>query len=152
MEQENQVIQALKEALAQDYAEYHAMLQGLSRQELIERSLEIASVREVYSLLHDNFDFLPAEVEHLLTMEKPLHFLADVWYLPTSWESDAKEKAHEILRDLESPGYLKQFSAQNKDSGQEAEKSSVRKQLHTIVREIGQQLSPKGKAKGGEAR
>ena len=47
MEQENQMIHALKEALAQDYAEYNAMLQGLSRQELIERSFEIASVREV---------------------------------------------------------------------------------------------------------
>ena len=152
MEHENRTLQALKEALDQNYAEYHAMLQELSRQELIERSLEIASVREVYSLLHDNFDFLPAEVEHLLAMEKPLHFLADVWYLPTSWESDAREKAHEILRDLESPGYLEKFSAQKKNGGQETDKPSVRKQLYTAAKEIRQRLSPKDKAKGGDAR
>ena len=152
MEHENRMIPALKEALDHDYAEYHAMLQGLSRQELIERSLEIASVQEVYSLLHDNFDFLPAEVEHLLAMEKPLHFLADVWYLSVSWESDAKEKAHELLRDLDSPEYLERFSAQKKNGGQEADKPSIRKQLHAVAKEISQHLSPKDKAKGGEAR
>ena len=130
MEYENQMIQALKEVLAQNYTEYNDMLQGMSKQELIEKSLEIASVREVYSLLQDHFDFRPAEVEHLLAVANPLHFLADDWYLPTSWEADAKEKVHEILRDLESPEYLKQFSVAAPKFGQT---KSISQEQHPVM-------------------
>ena len=129
----------LMERLDQNYAAYIASLAGMNRQELIEKSVEIASVQDAYSFLKSSFDFTQAEGEHLLKMDGPLFFFAHTWITPADWRDDVGSFTHEILRDLDSPEYLAEMAAAypgfavGKD-----EKPSLLNQLHKTAQGTGQ--------------
>lgn len=101
----------LMDRFDQNYAAYIASLAGMNKQEVIEKSMEIASVQDAYSFLKSSFDFTQAEGEHLLKMEGPLFFFAHVWIAPADWRDDVGSFTHEILRDLDNPEYLAEMSA-----------------------------------------
>ncbi len=132
----------LMERLDQNYAAYIASLAGMSRQEMIEKSVEIASVQDAYSFLKSSFDFTQAESEHLLKMDGPLFFFAHTWITPADWRDDVGSFTHEILRDLDSPEYLAEMAAAypgfavGKD-----EKPSLLDQLHKTAQGTGQRPS-----------
>lgn len=135
-------VQRLKELLGENYANYTAALMGMSKQELIEKSVEIAAVQDAYSFLTEKFTFSFAEVEHLLKMRAPLFFLADGWIVPAEDRTDMDIFVHEVLRDLDSPAYLAQMAdAYPTFSSKSADKPSIRDQLHKAAQEAGQHPS-----------
>lgn len=129
VEQETQKL--LMERLDQNYAAYIASLADMSRQELIEKSVEIASVQDAYSFLKNGFDFTQAEGEHLLKMDGPLFFFADGWLVTADWRDDVNSFTHEIMRDLDSPEYLAEMAAAYPGfTAEKDEKSSLLDRLH----------------------
>lgn len=119
------------ERLDQNYTAYTASLAGISRQELIEKSIEIASVQDAYSFLKNSFEFTQAEGEHLLKMEGPLFFFAHVWIAPADWRDDVDSFTHEIMRDLDSPEYLAEMAAAYPGfTAEKDEKPSLLDRLH----------------------
>lgn len=132
----------LMERLDQNYAAYIASLAGMNRQELIEKSVEIASVQDAYSFLKSSFDFTQAEGEHLLKMDGPLFFFAHTWITPADWRDDVGSFTHEILRDLDSPEYLAEMAAAYPGFavGRD-EKPSLLDQLHKTAQGTGQRPS-----------
>lgn len=129
----------LMERLDQNYADYTASLAGMSNQELIEKSIEIASVQDAYSFLKNSFDFTQAESEHLLKMEGPLFFFAHVWITPADWREDVDSFTHEIMRDLDSPEYLAEMAAAYPGfTAEKDEKPSLLGRLHETEKVAGQ--------------
>lgn len=129
----------LMERLDQNYTAYTASLAGMSRQELIEKSIEIASVQDAYSFLKNSFEFTQAEGEHLLKMEGPLFFFAHVWIAPADWRDDADSFTHEIMRDLDSPEYLAEMAAAYPGfTAEKDSKPSLLDRLHRTEKVAGQ--------------
>lgn len=129
----------LMERLDQNYAAYTASLAGMSNQELIEKSVEIASVQDAYSFLKNSFDFTQAESEHLLEMDGPLFFFAHVWITPADWRDDVDSFTHEIMRDLDSPEYLAEMAAAYPGfTAEKDEKPSLLDRLRKTGRVAGQ--------------
>ena len=116
----------LMTALEQDYAQYHASLLKLSREELIERSMEIAAMRETHAFLGDAFCFQPIEIANLLKLQHPMHFLADNWFIHASFNEDIESVFREAMKDLNHPDYVEKL---NKQAPSKGAKMSVREQL-----------------------
>lgn len=129
----------LMERLDQNYTAYTASLLDISRQELIEKCVEVASVQDAYSFLKSGFNFTQAEGEHLLEMEGPLFFFAHGWIETADWRDDMDSFIHEILRDLDSPQYLAQMcDAYPAISAERGEKNSLLDRLHKTEKTAGQ--------------
>lgn len=135
----------LMERLDQNYAAYIASLADLSRQELIEKSIEIASVQDAYSFLKNSFDFTQAEGEHLLKMDGPLFFFAHGWIVSADWRDDVDSFTHEIMRDLNSPEYLAEMVAAYPGFTAKDEKSSLLDRLHKTEKAAGQRPPQEGR-------
>lgn len=132
----------LMERFDQNYADYTASLADMSRQELIEHSIEIGSVRDAYSFVKSSFDFTQAEAEHLLKMDGALFFFADGWLVTAEWRDDVDSFTHEIMRDLSSPEYLAEMAAAYPGFTAEKDgKSSLLDRLHKTEQVAGQRLS-----------
>ena len=132
----------LMERFDQNYADYTASLADMSKQELIEHSIEIGSVRDAYSFLKSSFDFTQAEAEHLLKMDGALFFFADGWLVTAEWRDDVDSFTHEIMRDLSSPEYLAEMAAAYPGFTAEKDgKSSLLDRLHKTGKAAGQRLS-----------
>lgn len=128
----------LMERLDQNYAAYTASLAGMSKQEMIEKSIEIASVQDAYSYLKNSFEFTQAESEHLLEMDGPLFFFAHGWIVSADWRDDMDSFTHEIMRDLNSPEYLAEMAAAYPGFTAKDEKSSLLDRLHKTEKVAGQ--------------
>lgn len=136
----------LMERLDQNYAAYTASLADVGKQELIERSVEIASVQDAYSFLKSSFAFTQAEAEHLLKMEMPLFFVADDWFTPAADQDDSSAFTHGVLRDLDSPEYLAQMAtAYPTFAAERDEKSSLLDRLHKTEKAAGQRPPQEGR-------
>lgn len=138
----------LMERLDQNYAAYIASLADMSRQELIEKSVEIGSVQDAYSFLKNDFAFTQAESEHLLEMDGPLFFFADGWLVTAEWRDDVDSFTHEIMRDLSDPKYLAEMAAAYPGFTAEKDgKSSLLDRLHKTEKAAGQRPTQEGKSR-----
>ena len=138
-------VEELMAVIERNYAEYTASLMDMSKEELVEKSLEIAAMRNAHAFILDNFSFDLTEVNNLLKLKNPLYFLADNWLLPV----EDHGFVHDILADLNSPQYLQKYiertPAQDK-------KPSVREQLRNAVQAVSQRLPTERRPHGNEVR
>lgn len=153
LEKQERMLQSLKIALDENHTEYTNKLLGMTKQELISKSKEIACVEEAYATVRHGFSFRPSEVENLLRLGNPLLYIADNWDFPTFDDTASYDMVHDILLDLNRPDHLERmvnrFSA---TPPAEQKKASVREQLRDTAREASQRPPPEGRPKGGGAR
>lgn len=72
-------IQSLKNLLDQNMSKFQAELLGMDKAEIIAKSAEIASMREAYTFMKEDFKFERGDAEILLSMDNPLKFVANQW-------------------------------------------------------------------------
>lgn len=138
-------IEELKTRMGQNYTEFTASLMGMSKTELVEHSLEIASMRCAYAFMVDKFSFEAVEVNNLLKLRNPLRFLANNWLLP----SDEPGLVHDFLADLNSPEFVKKYvEAAPAQHG----KTSILEQLRNAVQAGSQRPSADHRPHGNEPR
>lgn len=144
-------LQSLKNRMDQNMADFQAELMRMDKAEIIAKSAKITAMQEAHAFMKEDFDFTPAEVSVLLGMENPLKFVADQWPSDLGWLLDMAGQIREAIGDAQKEAAVQQ-KAEPAQTAVNAEKPSVRGQLHDKMREVGQRPPPADRAKGGEAR
>lgn len=94
----------LMKRLGQNYFAYMDNLKSLSNDALIRNAREIAIVQEVYAYLAEHYSFQPDEVEAMLRLDNPLHYIAERWpkviYDTFPVEDKVQEDIFEISKNI----------------------------------------------------
>ena len=76
---QEQLVEAVKAVLDQEMLEYRTSLLSKGKTELIEKSCEIAAMKNAHTFMMSDYEFEKGDAETLLRMEKPLRFVASLW-------------------------------------------------------------------------
>ena len=146
---QEQLVEAVKAVLDQEILEYRTSLLSKGKAELIEKSCEIAAVKNAHAFMMSDYEFEKGDAETLLRMEKPLRFVASLW--PTG--IDPPFDMSDLIS--ESIGTAGAYQQEDKPAIQEStrqEKPSLQSQLRAAVQEVKQRQTHEGNAKTGDAR
>lgn len=139
-------VKKLKEVLDKNIADYTTALLGKSKQELIEGSEGITATMMAYSYMRSSYEYEYGEPDLLLKLDDPLKYLASRWSLSFDPYGDDDDVIQEIITDLEDPENLRcAQKATTTDDSREG-KPSIRGQLHTAMREVGQHPPQEGQS------
>lgn len=78
-EQVADAVDAVKEAMEWEMNEYRSCLLDLSKEEIISKSQQTASMQSALEFMKHGYKFETGDAETLLNMEKPLSFIANEW-------------------------------------------------------------------------
>ena len=146
---QEQLVEAVKAVLDQEMLEYRTSLLSKGKTELIEKSCEIAAMKNAHTFMMSDYEFEKGDAETLLRMEKPLRFVASLW--PTGIEPPFD------MSDLisESIGTAGAYQQEGKPAIQESArqgKPSLQGQLRAAMQEVKQRPTHEGNAKTGDTR
>lgn len=144
-----QQLTEVKARMEQEMADYRASLLRMRPEELIDKSTEITAMREALNFMTDGYEYQKGDVETLLHMEKPLHFVASLWPSELDTLLDLSDLVSDEL------AVAKAYQHESISVSQEAaqpEKQSIKGQLNAAIKEARQHPSKGDKAHGGDAR
>ncbi len=135
---ELELVEAAKAAMKQEFAEYEAAVLRMSKENIIEKSANIAAMQEALDFIQYDYKFERGDAAAFLQMEKPLHFVASLWpaEVPILLDMDT------LLSDE-----LDTVKAYQKEENVavQPEKPSLRGQLRAAVREANQRPPQEGR-------
>lgn len=146
---QEQLVEAVKAVLDQEMLEYRTSLLSKGKTELIEKSCEIAAMKNAHTFMMSDYEFEKGDAETLLRMEKPLRFVASLW--PTG--IDPPFDMSDLIS--ESIGTAGAYQQEDKPAIQESArpgKPSLQGQLRAAMQEVKQRPTHEGTAKTGDAR
>lgn len=146
---QEQLVEAVKAVLDQEMLEYRTSLLSKGKTELIEKSCEIAAMKNAHTFMMSDYEFEKGDAETLLCMEKPLRFVASLW--PTG--IDPPFDMSDLIS--ESIGTAGAYQQEDKPAIQEStrqEKPSLQGQLRAAMQEVKQRPTHEGNAKTGDTR
>lgn len=138
-------VQQLKARLDQNLADYTAALMEKSKSELVEDSEKIVNTQAAYSYMKNSFDYSYGEAGLLLQLNDPLKYLASRWSLAFDLSGDDDDTISEIITELKDPECLRNARKAEASVPTQAEKPSVREQLHRAAKETGQRPAQEDK-------
>lgn len=145
---QEQLVEAVKAVLDQEMLEYRTSLLSKGKTELIEKSCEIAAMKNAHTFMMSDYEFEKGDAETLLRMEKPLRFVASLW--PTG--IDPPFDMSDLIS--ESIGTAGAYQQEDKPAIQEStrqEKPSLQGQLRAAMQEVKQRPTHEGNARTGDA-
>ncbi len=151
-QREEQMISALNAVLDQKMSEFHASLLHLGKEELIAQSSRIATMREAYNFMKDDFKYERGDVETLLRMENPLEFVADRWPSDIAGLFDMNDLVGEAISELNADAAAQEEEQPVTVKEGVDKKPSVLEQIKASQQEIRQSPPAQERPKGGEAR
>ena len=134
---QEQMITAVKDVLDQNMSEYQAALLRMDKPELIEKSAEIAAMRDAYDFMKNDFKFQKGDAEILLRMENPLRFVAEQWPSDICEMFDMSDHVGEMIS-----AAAKAETPQHGGESPAQEKPSIRGQLREAARDTAQRQPP----------
>ena len=146
---QEQLVEAVKAVLDQEMLEYRTSLLSKGKTELIEKSCEIAAMKNAHTFMMSDYEFEKGDAETLLRMEKPLRFVASLW--PTG--IDPPFDMSDLIS--ESIGTAGAYQQEGKPAIQESTrqgKPSLQGQLRAAMQEVKQRPTHEGNAKTGDTR
>lgn len=142
IQRQAQQLVEVKAKMEQEMADYHASLLCMRPEELIDKSGEITAMRESLSFVTNDYEFEPGDVETLLHMEKPLHFVASLWPSDLMSQLDLSCLISEELATAKAYQEEPEPVPQEPD---QPEKLSLRGQLRAAMREASQRQPQEGR-------
>lgn len=146
---QEELVEAVKALMDQEMAEYHASLLTLDKEELIRKSVEIASMQAALEFMKYDYTFYKGDAEVLLQMKKPLGFVASTWPTETGILLDMSDVISETLETIKDE---QRKSTAMLQSHARTDKPSVHEQLQTALQEVNRHPPQEDKSKGGDAR
>lgn len=146
---QEQLVEAVKAVLDQEMLEYQTSLLSKGKTELIEKSREIAAMKNAHAFMLSDYEFEKGAAETLLRMEKPLRFVASLW--PTGIDPPF-DMSDLIAESIGTAGaYQQEDRPAARESSQQG-KPSLQGQLRAAIQEVNQRPSHEGKAQVGGVR
>lgn len=132
----------LMKALGQEYYAYRENLFTLESAVLFDRAGEITAMQEAYRYLAAKANLKASALDNLLSLEKPLKFVADRWPMPAADFIDMDAAVmYEIEGIKDSPEYLSQ-----------KQPVSLKERLQKAAQEVREQPGVEKKQQGSDAR
>lgn len=130
----HQLEEQLKERLDQNLAAYTTALMGKSKLELMEGSEAITNTRAAYAYMRNSYVYTYNEIDVLLKLDDPLHYLASRWSMTLDLYGDDDGIIEESILDLLDPETFRR--AQEAAAPAQGDKPSVLDQLHKTAQEM----------------
>lgn len=140
--EQEQLVEAAKDAMGQEMEKYCASLLKLSKDEIIQKSKEIAVMQDALNFMRHDYTYEKGDAEALLRMDGPLRFVAH------SWPDD-------IVEAFDVPEMVSESIATARAYQQDADiafgkpaqwdKSSLRGQLSAAIQEVSQHPPQEGR-------
>jgi len=146
---QEQLVEAVKAVLDQEMLEYRTSLLSKGKTELIEKSCEIAAMKNAHTFMMSDYEFEKGDAETLLRMEKPLRFVASLWPTGIAPPFDMSDLISESI------GTTGAYQQEDRPAIQEStrqEKPSLQGQLRAAMQEVKQRPTHEGNAKTGDTR
>ena len=126
-------IQTLKNLLDQNMSQFQAELLGMDKAEIIAKSAEIASMREAYAFMKEDFKFERGDAEILLRMENPLKFVANQWPSDIAELFDMNDQVGEAITDAGKEAAIQRDAEPVTPEQKQAISSEVQATLQMLV-------------------
>lgn len=146
---QEQLVEAVKAVLDQEMLEYRTSLLSKGKTELIEKSCEIAAMKNAHTFMMSDYEFEKGDAETLLRMEKPLRFVASLW--PTGIDPPF-DMSDLISESIGTAGAYQQVDKPAIQESARPGKPSLQGQLRAAMQEVKQRPTHEGTAKTGDAR
>lgn len=121
--------QQLFDRLDKNLADYHELIVGFDKREIIEMADRIVAYSDAYAYLTNNHDFEDFEVDYLLKFHNPLEVVTDEWQRRREDISDMSFALHHVFdkQDALQEGYalVSDAPARQSDSREQKQAPSV---------------------------
>lgn len=116
--------QELMKRLGQDYFSYREKVLLMEKETVFDQAQEIVKMQDTYSFLVEHYEFQPEEIEKMLLLDNPLHYMAARWSNTVSevLDYDLDDFVKDVIADIpgRSPSLLQKEPGSFKDRLQRA--------------------------------